>query len=50
MGVLLEFISVIHRVLWVSGDPVDDRNIPKQGTHPLAISFLMWILGKNEVQ
>ena len=43
---LLGFISDIHRVLWVSANPVDVRNEPQQGTCPQAISssnFQMWI-------
>ena len=36
-GVLLGFISDIHRVLSVSADPVDVRNQPQQSTRPQII-------------
>ena len=37
MVALLGVISDIHRVLWISADPVDVRNKPHQGTRPKAI-------------
>ena len=43
-----QVISDIHRVFWVSVDPVDVRNYSQQGTRPQAIcssNFLMWIWG-----
>ena len=38
MGVLLEVISDIHRVLWVNADPMDVRNDSQQDTRPQAVS------------
>ena len=37
---LLVLISDIHRVLWVSVDPVDVRDDPQEGTHPQAVCSL----------
>ena len=38
-GALLRFIPDIERVLMVSGDLVDVRSDPQQGTHPQAVSY-----------
>ena len=44
---MLGFIFDIHRLLWVSADPVDVRNEPQQGTCPQAVSSSKFMLGSK---